>query len=89
MNAPHALAPRPRTLVEPDEDTGLIALLDLFSAEEPAPGTAAPARPRLTIRPSARPSLRASCARLLAWSRESSRRAAAWGSGPEGAWRAW
>lgn len=83
MNAPHVLAPRPPTLGDPDEQTGLTALLALFSAEEPAVGTApaAPARPR--------PSLRESGVRLLAWTRVSAQRAAAWGSGPQGAWRAW
>ncbi len=83
MNAPPALAPAPPRLVEHDEQTGLTALLELFSAEEPATGTPLAARRQL------RPSLRASGARALAWTRESSRRAAAWGAGPQGAWRAW
>ena len=83
MNASHALATRPRSLVDPDEQTGLAALLDLFSAEEPAvaPHSVPPSRPR--------PSVRDSGARLLAWTRTSSQRAAAWGSGPQGVWRAW
>jgi hypothetical protein len=87
VNAPHALATRPPQLVDADEQTGLTALLELFSAEEPAVGTtpAAPALPR----PSVRDSVRDSGARLLAWTRTSSQRAAAWGSGPQGAWRAW
>ncbi len=83
MNAPHALAPRPPSLVEPDEQTGLTALLELFSAEEPAVPTAAP------VEAGPRPSVRDSVVRLLAWTRASSQRAAAWGSGPQGAWRAW
>ena len=82
MNAPHALAPPPPRLVEGDEQTGLTALLDLFSAEEPAVGTPASV-------PDPRPSLRASGARAVAWTRASSQRAASWGAGPQGAWRAW
>ena len=83
MNAPHALAPPPRPrLVEHDEQTGLTALLELFSAEESSPGTH-----RAVRHP--RPSLRASGARAVAWTRASSQRAASWGAGPQGAWRAW
>lgn len=83
MNAAHALATRPPSPSRTDEQTGLTALLELFSAEEVPAGTpaAAPARPR--------PTLRETGARLLAWVRASSQRAAAWGSGPQGAWRAW
>jgi hypothetical protein len=83
VNAPHALAPRPPALVDADEQTGLTALLELFSAEEPAARAAEPAAPR------PRPTVRESVVRLLAWTRASSQRAAAWGSGPQGAWRAW
>ena len=87
MNAPHALAPHPPALVDPGEQMGLTALLELFSAEEPVVRTTAqaPARPRPPVRDSVRDSL----VRLLAWTRASSQRAAAWGSGPQGAWRAW
>jgi hypothetical protein len=95
VNAPHALAPRPPRLAGLDEEAGLTALLDLFSAEEPPPGTRAAGRPRPTVR-SAGAGLRGAGARLLAmgagllaWARSSSHRAAAWGSGPEGVWRAW
>ncbi|MGY1772748.1 hypothetical protein [Blastococcus sp. SYSU D00813] len=83
MNAPHALATRPPSPSETDEQTGLTALLELFSAEE------APARTTVAAPPRPRPTLRESGARLLAWTRASSQRAAAWGAGPEGAWRAW
>ena len=83
MNAHRALAPPPPRLVEADEQTGLTALLDLFSAEEPAP-RAAPA-----VRRHTRSSLRATGARAVAWTRTSSQRAASWGAGPQGAWRAW
>ncbi len=82
MNAPHALAPPPPRLVEHEEQTGLTVLLELFSAEEPAPRTPAAVR-------HPRPSLRASGARAVAWTRASSQRAASWGAGPQGAWRAW
>lgn len=84
MNAPHALAPRQPMPVDLDEQTGLTALLELFSAEEPAAATAPVAR-----RPSLLVSLRSSCLRLVAWTRASSRRAASWGAGPQGARRAW
>ncbi|WP_409328568.1 hypothetical protein [Trujillonella humicola] len=86
MNAPHALATRPPSRSGTDEQTGLTALLDMFSAEEVPAGTPSPGqRPRPTLRASA-PRLGA---RLLAWTRASSQRAAAWGAGPQGAWRAW
>ncbi|MGY1746790.1 hypothetical protein [Blastococcus sp. SYSU D00695] len=81
MNAPPAQVTRPTPHTLDDEWTGLAGLLDLFSAEEPATGTPATVRPR--------PSLRASGARVVAWTRASSQRAASWGSGPQGAFRAW
>ena len=83
MNAPTAQAPRHPSPVDADGSTGLTALLELFSAEEPVTGT-----PPVT-RPSLRAALRASGARVLAWTRASSSRAASWGVGPEGARRAW
>ena len=86
MNAPHALATRPPSLVHGDEQTGLTALLELFSAEEPATGTAV-ARP--SAWPPLRVTLRAIFVRLVERTRASSRRAASWGAGPQGAWRAW
>jgi hypothetical protein len=95
VNAPHALATRPPTPVDLDEQTGLTALLELFSAEESPAGTPIPARS--SARPPSWTSLRGflpdsprdAWVRLSDWTRVSSRRAAAWGSGPQGAWRAW
>jgi hypothetical protein len=83
VNAPPALAPPPPRLVDDEELMGLTALLELFSAEEPAAGTEPVRRGRRG------PSLRARGARAWAWTRASSRRAASWGAGPQGAWRAW
>ncbi|WP_139220552.1 hypothetical protein [Trujillonella endophytica] len=83
MNAPPALATPPPRLVDADEQTGLTALLELFSAEDPAPGTT-PA-----VRRPVGPALRTTGARAVAWTRASSQRAASWGAGPQGAWRAW
>ena len=83
MNAPPAQATRPPSLVDVEEHTGLTALLELFSAEEPAVGTS----PEERAQP--RPTLRASGARVVAWTRTSSQRAASWGAGPQGAFRAW
>jgi len=82
VNAPTAQAPRHPSPVDADGSTGLTALLELFSAEEPATGT--PPATRL----SPRPSLRASGARVLAWTRTSSSRAASWCARSEGAGRA-
>ncbi|MGY1691103.1 hypothetical protein [Geodermatophilus sp. SYSU D01105] len=81
MNAPPALATRPSTPPAPtgaEDELTLTALLDLFSPEESA------VAPR-----SLRRSLRTSVARLRPWTRDLVERAALWGAGPQGAWRAW
>ena len=78
MNAPTASAARPSSPVEPlpaDEEQGLGALLELFTAEELLPaGTSA---------------RRSDAARLRRWAQGWVRRATQWGAGPGGAWRAW
>ena len=69
----------PRTSIDREEvpaDDGLTLLLDLFALEVPAE---APSR-----RPA--PGYRAG---LRAQVQEWLRRAANWGAGPQGAWRAW
>ena len=68
----------PRTSIQAQDtpaDDGLALLLDLF-ALEPAeePARLSVGRHRVTLR-----------ARLRDWTR----RAALWGAGPQGAWRAW
>jgi hypothetical protein len=78
VHTPGLLATRPPSSVEPvpaDGDGGLAGLLELFAREEPPTGF-----------PWA---LRSPGARLRPWTQEWSRRAAAWGAGPKGAWRAW
>ncbi|MGY1622602.1 hypothetical protein ACI789_10455 [Geodermatophilus sp. SYSU D00965] len=82
MNAaPPALATRPPSPAGPtpaDHELTLTALMDLFVPEDRA---AAPA--------SLRRELRSSLARLRPWLRDLVQRAALWGAGPQGAWRAW
>ena len=81
MNAPTALVDRAPTLpaAHPThDDLGLAALLDLFTPEESA-----------SVAPAARGALRSDAARLRAWVQTWVRRAADWGAGPGGAWRAW
>lgn len=81
MTAPPALDIRPSSPVDPltaDTALGLVALLEMFTREEPA-----------AVAPSARRVLRSCGARLHAWTQEWLRRATAWGAGPGGAWRAW
>ena len=81
MNASPALMSRApsRTAPPPAEGgLGLVALLDLFAPEEGASAAPAP-----------RSALRSDAARLRAWVHVLVRRAAAWGAGPGGAWRAW
>jgi hypothetical protein len=78
VHTPGLLATRLPSSVEPvpaDGDGGLAGLLELFAREEPPAGL-----------PWA---LRSPGARLRPWTQEWSRRAAAWGAGPKGAWRAW
>jgi hypothetical protein len=79
--APPALATRPPSPAGPppaDDELSLTALMDLFGTEEPA---GAPT--------SLRRELRSSAARLRPWLRDLVQRAALWGAGPQGAWRAW
>ena len=66
MNTSTALPPRPSPQL-PEAELSLAALLELFGTEEPA---ASPAQS----------SVRSSGARLLAWWRDSARRAARWGA---------
>jgi hypothetical protein len=80
VNAPPALAtrpPSPRTTTVDDELT-LAALLDLFAPDEAG-----------AAHTSLRGELRARAARLRPWTRDLVQRAALWGAGPQGAWRAW
>ncbi|MEU2347128.1 hypothetical protein [Modestobacter sp. NPDC049651] len=56
-------------------DDGLAGLLELFSADQPVPAAGAP--------------LPALGGRLRSGAAQLSRRASEWGSGPEGARRAW
>ena len=70
MTTPPALVDRPSSHLEPADpaaDLSLAALLEFFAAEQSV---------------SARRTLRSSAARLTAWVRTSSRRAAAWGAVP-------
>jgi hypothetical protein len=79
--APLALAIRPPSPTGPiatGEDLTLTALMDLFVPEESA---APPA--------SLRRELRAALARVRPGLRDLVQRAALWGAGPQGAWRAW
>jgi hypothetical protein len=71
VNTPLDLAPRPspHPPVPAAEELDLSELLDLFVLEEDAGTTA-------------RPSFRASGARLVGWAQDSSRRAARWGAVP-------
>lgn len=81
MNAPTALATRSSSRVPPvpaDEGLGLAALLELLGPEEPAAAVAP-----------TRSSFRADGTRLRAWVQAWVHRAAEWGAGPGGAWRAW
>jgi hypothetical protein len=81
VNAPPAPATRPPSpvgTIRADDELTLSALMDLFLPEEPA---AAPT--------SLRRELRSSAARLRPWLRDLVQRAALWGAGPQGAWRAW
>jgi hypothetical protein len=66
VNTSTALPPRPSPQL-PEAELSLAALLELFGTEEPAA-------------PPTRPSVRSSGARLLAWWRDSARRAARWGA---------
>ena len=82
MNASAALAASSSSPVEPvraDDELSLEALLDLF-ASEPLDAAAAP---------SERPSIREYRSQLRGWTQEWVRRAAGWGAGPRGSWRAW
>jgi hypothetical protein len=69
VNTPLDLAPRPSShpTVPAAEELDLTALLELFVLEEDAGTTA-------------RPSFRASGARLLGWAQHAARRAARWGA---------
>jgi hypothetical protein len=81
VNAPPALATRPPSpagTIRADDELTLSALMDLFLPEEPAAASA-----------SLRRELRSSAARLRPWLRDLVQRAALWGAGPQGAWRAW
>jgi len=72
VNTSAAVLPRPESHPQPllpEDELSLAALLDMFGTEEPAT-------------PPARPSLRASGARLLVWWRGAARRAARWGAVP-------
>jgi hypothetical protein len=73
VNTPADVAHRPSSShphpLQPADELGLAALFEIFGTEELA-------------LPPARPSLRASGARLLLWWRDSSRRAARWGAVP-------
>jgi len=66
VTTPCDLAPHPRPVPD-DGELGLSALLELFVRED--------AEPTAT-----RPSLRSSAVRVLGWTKDSSRRAARWGS---------
>jgi hypothetical protein len=71
----------PRTSIEAGEipaDDGLGLLLDLFALEPHGEAPASWRRPAGRHRPGPR-----------AWLQEWLRRAAHWGAGPQGAWRAW
>ncbi len=76
--APAELSPARVEPLHGDDELSLAALLDLF--EDDAQGTA-PAPPP--------PSPRPPWPGLRVWAQECRRRAAAWGVGPGGAWRAW
>lgn len=82
MTAPPALHPQPPAAADAVTTAGgalgLTALLEMFTCEEPAPAAAPVRRP-----------LRSWATRLHAWTAQWVPRAAAWGSGPGGAWRAW
>src|SRR3954447_3119961 len=58
----------------PDGELSLAELLDLFGTAEPVAADRPAARERVSVR-----------ARLREWVR----RAAGWGAGPQGTWRAW
>ncbi len=75
MSTPSTTIPRTPTGAEDSPGGGLALLLDLFALE-----SGAEPAPRAADRP--RPGARA---RLQDWVR----RAALWGAGPQGAWRAW
>ena len=77
MNAPHALAARSSSPLEPDEDLSLLALLDLCWLDETADAPAVEPRP-----------FRPSVADLREWAGTWSRRAIEWGAGLRGSWRA-
>ena len=77
MNTLAVPVTRPSALDEallPDDELSLADLLELFGPEEPAAGALAAAQVRVGLR-----------ARLQQWVA----RAAGWGSGPQGTWRAW
>lgn len=78
MNAPHAVAERSSSSIEPDEELSLLALLDLCWLEEPAEAPAVERRP-----------VDVSWDGLRTWARMLARRATEWGAGPRGSWRAW
>ncbi|MDP9428434.1 MAG: hypothetical protein M3Q47_05930 [Actinomycetota bacterium] len=79
MSAPTTITTRPSTGTEQSPaDDGLGLLLDLFALELPAEAPAPWRRPADGRRPVLR-------ARVQEWLR----RAALWGAGPQGAWRAW
>ena len=66
----------PPAPVQQDGEEGLDVLLQLLACTEAAP-------------PAPHPSLRSTAARVSAWVRGSSRRAAAWGAAPAQAGGAW
>jgi hypothetical protein len=79
VSAPTTIPTRPSTGTGHNPaDDGLGLLLDLFGLELPAEAPAPWRRPAVRQR-----------AALRARMREWQRRAALWGAGPQGAWRAW
>ncbi|MGY1823852.1 hypothetical protein [Geodermatophilus sp. SYSU D00079] len=79
MSAPAVLVPHfPSTAERSTADDGLSLLMDMFASEPPA--GAEPSAPH--ERGARRAALRAQVQDLV-------RRAADWGAGPQGAWRAW
>jgi hypothetical protein len=82
VSAPAVLVPHlPTSAEQPPADDGLTLLMDMFRSEPPAGP-----RPHVPHVPHVRGSRRAA---LRAQVQDWVQRAANWGAGPQGAWRAW